>query len=61
MISISSSERPFVSGINNENAPIAPMLMVANMKKILYPRLVIIWGVNLDTKKSALKLVHKST
>lgn len=30
----------------------APTLMVANMRKILYPRFVIILGVNLETIKS---------
>lgn len=36
----------------SENMPIPTILIVANIKKILNPRLVIIPGVTFDTTKS---------
>ena len=72
MISISSRERPFVSGIAlsiqqmvnqaaqtrggkgtyKEKVAMAPMLSVANIRKTLYPMLLMMVSVTLDTTKS---------
>ena len=78
MMSISSNDRPFVSGMSlyvrtrgkhhyvsskkdkrygcdthREKVAIAPMLIVANMRKILYPRSVTSVGVTFESTKSA--------
>ena len=77
MMSISSNDRPFVSGMSlyvrtrgkhhyvsskkdkrhgcdthREKVAIAPMLIVANMRKILYPRSLTSVGVTFDSTKS---------